>query len=123
MPNYDDYNLAKTPLAPGERWVAYHDTIGFTRLFGTVVSPLPVTIELISSDQEVDKNGVVVCDANIANLDYYVVCRRHLYEPEHHDRNCKFFEIPAGRWLRVSIVNISDKILETCDINIRASVF
>jgi hypothetical protein len=123
MENYDSVNCARAPLAPGESWTEYHDVLGFTRMFYGAEANVPLTIEVWYSMQQVTPDGLYVTDESLPLLRYNIFGRRHKYDPERHEQTCKFFEIVHGRWLRLSIKNDGDKLLDLCDINVCPSVF
>lgn len=124
--NFDDVNQAREPLLPGETWTAWSDIMGFTRIFGTIVAPVPLTITLDMSDEEVSDDGEPINDKTLPFLSYSLPVRVHQYDPSSYDRRKatgRFFEIGHARFLRVMVTNTADSPLARCSIVVRGSVF
>lgn len=133
MRPFDEVNLARKALLPGEQWEAYHDTVGFSRLFGTVVADVVLATALLFCDREVMPDGSPVDnDEKLRSLPYRVVGsvkksvlptggEEFLADPGLPQRT--IFEIPAGRWLKVIVRNVDDKPLTMSEVHFRASVF
>lgn len=122
-PSFDEINLAKEPLAPGETLTAYHSAQNFTRFYGSIASDQPLEVTCDFSNDEVAPTGDYVTDENMKDLNYDASGLVQKYDPSKQAATGKYFVIIFGRWLRVEVKNLGTRPTETLRVFVRGSVF
>jgi len=120
---YSELNLFREPIPPGEFVVAYHDAQPFTRFYGTCACDQPLEVTISFSNGDVDADGIVVHDSNIAELNYDGEALKLLYDPAKQGPTGKFFVTIFGRFLRVEVKNVGEEPTTMLRAYVRGSVF
>jgi hypothetical protein len=116
-------NQFRGALTPGQSVVGYHDAQPFTRFYGSVACDVALEISLLFSNDEIDKDGRPIDDANITALNYDALGARQSYDPTKQDQTGRFFALIFGRWLRFEIKNVGESPTTFLRAFVRGSVF
>lgn len=122
--SFSEMNLwDKKVFGPGETARAFHDAQPFTRFYGSIACDQPLDISLVFSNEEVDARGLVVCDENIATLNYDAWGAHQSYDPKKQEQTGKIFSMIFGRWIRVEATNVGEAPPTFFRLFLRGSVF
>lgn len=119
MPRFDETNLAREQLAPGESYLAHHSVLGCTRLYTSIAADQPLEVTFEFSNDEVSDDGCWVTDETMPKLHWDVIERK---EHKVGDRKGHWVLI-LGRWLRVRVRNIGTAPASELRVYVRGSVF
>lgn len=120
---FSELNRFEKPLEPGESVVGYHDAQPFTRFYGSIFGDQKLEVSITFSNDEVDDDGIVVCDGNVDKLHYDAWGLRQIYDPAKQEQTGKIFSMIFGRWIRVEIKNVGEFDLSVMRATVRGSVF
>jgi hypothetical protein len=120
---FSELNRWTKPLGPGKSVVGHHDAQPFTRFYGSIACDARLDISLMFSNDEVDADGLVVCDDNISSLNYDAVGVHQIYDPKKQEQTGKIFSLIFGHWIRVEVKNVDDREPTFIRLFLRGSVF
>jgi hypothetical protein len=120
---FSELNRFQEPIAPGGSVVGYHDAQPFTRLYGSFACDQPLEVNITFSNDEVDGDGTLVNDDNIASLNYDAHGLHQLYDPTKQEQTGRAFTMLFGHWVKIEIKNIGDRETTILRSFIRGSVF
>jgi hypothetical protein len=120
---FAEMNRWKEPLQPGGLVVGHHDAQPFTRFYGSIACDMPLDVQLLFSNDEVDADGNLVSDDNIDSLNYDALGVRQLFDPKKQEQTAKIFSMIFGRWIRMEVKNVGDREPTFMRLYLRGSVF
>jgi len=120
---FSEINLWKVPLLPGQSVVGYHDAQPFTRFYGSIGCDQKLQLKASFSNDEVAPDGHWVTDANLPSLHYDAQPLIHAYDPDQQALTGRFWFTIFGRWLKIELLNVSDRAPAAMRLYVRGSVF
>ncbi len=123
QPSFGSVNRFTVPLGPGEVFTGYQEAQPFTRFYGSMVSDCLIEVVFSFSNDEVGPDGGWVTDATLPFLNYDAEGLRQQHDPKKPGASSRAFVTIYGRWLRVEIKNLGDRVTTMLRVIIRGSVF